>query len=551
MPVRHTFRKVITTLGADESADLRLGTVSRQWAVVKRSGDSLELRVLETGATHALHPGSKVVVDGVLFDLTEPVESSVTVQRLPIDRIALALGDVDAPEDALEGLLAELLAVTGADRGALVLRERGSYTVPVARDSSGAPLPNGAELLSDTLVRDVLERGESVCVADAPSHDRYAQIPSVAALELRSVLCVPMTLGGNVMGAIFLGKRQSRAGVLHPEWADDLRAIGSMVLPLLAQLRRHAGQRGEGEYLLVGEDASMQEVRLLVQKVGPSNLSVLVLGDTGTGKEMVARALHHASDRGAHEMVALNCSSVPESLLSAELFGAKKGAYTGAVADREGVIERAHRSTLFLDEVGDMPPSMQASLLRVLEERKVTRLGDGQARKVDFRLVAATHKNLEDEVEAGRFREDLLFRLQEMTIVVPALAARGDDVILLATLFLRRAERELGLPPLVLSAASERVIRTHRWPGNVRELKAAMRRAALLCDGETITPDDLRLRTSRSVPPSADTSLPLTEAREKFVQEYVQRTLTKHEGNREAAAAALGISLRTLYRYLE
>lgn len=567
-PIRHAFRKVVTTIGADESADVCIGTVSRQWAIVKRQGEGLELRLLESGETHRLPIGGVLELEGVRFDRraapsgvavleggqvvgdVASVTSATKAVRLPVDRIALRLGDAERVDDALRGLLDELLAATGADRGALVLRDRGAYSVPVARDASGEDLAQAEELLSDTLVRDVLETGEAAFVHDAPQHERYAEIPSVASLELRTMLCAPMTLGGQVLGAIFLGKRHTRTP-LHPGWSDDLRAIGSMVLPLLAQLRRHAGG-GDSEFLLVGEHPSMQEVRRLVQKVGPSDLSVLVLGDTGTGKEMVARALHAASPRRDRPMVALNCSAVPESLLGGELFGAKKGAYTGAVADRAGVIERADGSTLFLDEVGDMPAAMQAMLLRVLEDRKVTRLGDGEARSVDFRLVAATHKDLHAEVEAGRFRQDLLFRLQELTIDVPSLCERGDDVLLLASLFLRRAEKELGMPPLRLSPAAERAILGHRWPGNVRELRAAMRRAALLCEGEAITPDDLRLApvgTRSSAPPAPD--LPLAEAREKFVRDYVLAALARHEDNREAAAVALGISLRTLYRYLE
>ncbi|MCB1376723.1 MAG: sigma-54 factor interaction domain-containing protein, partial [Rhodobacteraceae bacterium] len=165
-----------------------------------------------------------------------------------------------------------------------------------------------------------------------------------------------------------------------------------------------------------------------------------------TGKEVAARAIHEASPRAELPMIALNCAAVPESLLAVELFGCKKGAYTGAVADRMGVIERAHGSTLFLDELGDMPLAMQAALLRALEERRITRVGDTEPRAVDFRLVAATHKDLEAEVAAGRFRRDLLFRLQEITLTLPSLAERGDDVALLAGLFLRRAEKELGLP---------------------------------------------------------------------------------------------------------
>ena len=546
VPIRRTLSKVVTTIGADPSADLCLTTVERQWAVVKREGAQLQIRVLATGATLELALGDRIEIDGVVLE--RPIAIADTIpDRLPVDRLAAALADAEAPDDALAALLRSLLELLDAEGGAFVLRERDGYVVPLAEQRDGSPMADGADLLSDTLVRDVLESGEPVCLGDALAHQRYGHVPSVASLQLSSALCVPMRLGGKTMGALFLGKRGAAAFQEHH--VADLETVGSMVLPLLAQLRRTSG-RGEGEYLLVGEHDSMAEVRRLVQRIGPSTLSVLILGDTGTGKEMVARALHHASDRGGQAMVALNCSAVPESLLGAELFGAKKGAYTGAIADRKGVVERADGSTLFLDEVGDMPPPMQAALLRVLEERQVTRLGDGESRAVDFRLVAATHKDLEEEVEAGRFRRDLLFRLKEVTIALPSLAQRGDDVLLLASLFLRKAERELGLLHHRFSPAAEKALLRHSWPGNVRELKATMRRAALLCDGDAITPDDLQLAPVKPSSPPPAMELPLAEARERFVADYVSKSLDAHDGNREAAAAALGISLRTLYRYL-
>ncbi len=263
-----------------------------------------------------------------------------------------------------------------------------------------------------------------------------------------------------------------------------------MALPLLAQLRR-ARVAGPVDELLVGE--SLEAVRELVRRVAPSDLSVLILGETGTGKEVAARAVHAASPRASTPMIALNCAAVPESLLAVELFGCKKGAYTGAVSDRKGRIEAADGSTLFLDEVGDMPVPMQVALLRVLEEKAVTRVGENVERPVDFRLVAATSKDLDEEVEAGRFRKDLLYRLRELAVVLPPLRDWRDDVLLLARLFLRQAEQQLGLRARRLSPAAEKALARHAWPGNVRELRAVMRRASILCDGDAI-------RAGRSLP---------------------------------------------------
>ncbi|MCA9675045.1 MAG: sigma 54-interacting transcriptional regulator, partial [Myxococcales bacterium] len=285
--------------------------------------------------------------------------------------------------------------------------------------------------------------------------------------------------------------------------------------------------------------------------------------------------------RASRPLIALNCSAVPAGLLEAELFGHARGAFTGAVAARPGRIEAADGSTLFLDEIGDMPMPMQAALLRVLQEREVTRLGELEARAVDFRLVAATHKDLDAEVAAGRFRQDLLFRIREVEVTLPPLRDRDDDVVLLARLFLRQAERELGQPLHRLAPSAEARLRGHAWPGNVRELRAIMRRAAVLCDGVEITVADLALdgavpaaptasvasasssllasgaapAPSSSAAPDDDPGLgdldrTLADARDAYVARYIAAVLARHGGDRDAAAASLGISVRSLYRYL-
>ena len=317
---------------------------------------------------------------------------------------------------------------------------------------------------------------------------------------------------------------------------------------------------------LVGDSAAMAKVRELVRRVAPSDLSVLVLGASGTGKELVARAIHAASDRRGRTLVAINCAGVPETLLTAELFGHRKGAFTGAGVDRAGLVEAADGSTLFLDEVGDMPLAVQAALLRVLEQREVTRLGETQPRQIDFRIIAATHRDLRADAVAGRFRDDLRFRLEEVVIEAPRLVARRDDIPALARLFLGQVERHLGLVAHSLTAEAEARLAAYTWPGNVRELRACMRRAAVLADEQTIGPADLRLDGDTA--PVADESLgavppldrvcscsspgirPLVEARDEFVRAYVHRIVDLCQGNRERAARDLGIGVRTLYRYL-
>ena len=576
--VRVRLVKRITSIGSAPDADLRFHSLPAHWATVHHDGGAATVRVLGDGAAHRLEPGQRLVVDGVAVELARPGG----LADVAIDALAARLAAVEGPDEALAAILDGVVAATGGDVGAILLTDgRGatSWTVACARDAAGAPLDGAAELLSDTIVRDVLGTGERVVLTDVAGSPRYARVPSVAVLGLGAVLCLPLRLEGRTLGAVFVGARGRRAP-FGDRAASDLRLLTALAVPFLAQLRA-ARQRaqtappGAGD-LLVGESAAIEHVRKLVRRVGPTDLGVLVIGASGTGKELVARAIHAASARATRPLVAINCAAVPATLLDAELFGYKKGAFTGATADRAGLIEAADGSTLFLDEVGDMPLPMQAALLRVLEQREVRRLGETEPRRVDFRLVAATHRDLVADVAAGRFREDLLFRLQEMRIDVPPLRDRGEDVLLLARLFLRQTEAQLGLPAHGIAADAIDVLLRYPWPGNVRELRGAMRRAAILAETTTVRADDLQLAAPPppvaprpptpalgiqlprpTTPPNGtalaalgDTSRPLAEARDDYVRRYIAAVLERNGGNREAAARELEIGVRTLYRYL-
>jgi len=584
VPVRVVLRRHLTTLGSDPDADVQLPLLPAQWAVVQRRADDVLLRVVSPEAEHALAPGGHLDLGGVSVALIERVAGDAPLR---IAELASSLSGVDSPDAALRMIVESLIASTGADSGAAIVREGRAYRIAVALDSGGAPLSDAERLLSDTVVRDVLDRGGPVCVGDLPADQRYANVPSVVALRLQSVLCVPMAAGERVLGALFLGKRDL-AAPFSAQSARELTVLASMAVPFMAQLRRSAVRPGLAS-TLIGDSPAMIEVRRLIERVAPTDLCVLIAGETGTGKEVTARAIHAGSRRADRPMVALNCSAVTPSLLEAELFGHGKGAFTGAGSDREGRIEAAHGSTLFLDEVGDMPLPMQAALLRVLQEREVVRVGENHPRPVDFRLVAATNRDLDADVAAGRFREDLLFRLREVTIELPPLRARGDDAVLLARLFLNQAERELSLPAHTVAPSAEAVLREHAWPGNVRELRAVVRRTAVLCDGTEITAADLAIRGPRAgarqpgaaavaepvgagvggAPPRADAAAgeppaepalgaaalgdlgrPLAQARDEFVARYVAAVLERFDGDRVRAAEALGISVRSLYRYL-
>ncbi len=565
--VRTPLTRALTSLGSDPAADVRVAGLPAHWAVLQRGTAGVSVRLVADGLRQAIQPGQPIVVDGVRLELSPAERDQGPDAGLPMQALADALAAVEAPDEALAALLEGLVKATSADSGAIILREPAGYSLPLARTRNGGRLDRAEALLSDSIVMDVLEGNRPVRLSDAARADRYRGVPSVVDLRLRAVLCVPMQHAGRVLGAVFLGRRHS-SPAFTPRQARDLESLATLVVPLLIQLRRlGAGkERGTGHasITLVGECTGMRDVRQLIERVGPSDLGVMVLGQTGTGKELVARAIHAVSGRAARPLVAVNCAAIPEGLLAGELFGARKGAYTGALSDRKGLIEQAHGSTLFLDEVGDMPAPMQAALLRVLETREVVRLGENRARPVDFRLVCATCQDLEAEVGAGRFRRDLLYRLSEFEIRLPALIDRGDDVGLLAQLFLRQTERELGLPGRSLSEGACAALSAHPWPGNVRELRAVMRRAAILVDDGPILPEHLRLDgtpapgSPRPASPPVlsnardlgDLDRPLAAARDDFVRRYVSAVLERSGGDRQQAAARLGISIRSLYRHI-
>lgn len=252
-------------------------------------------------------------------------------------------------------------------------------------------------------------------------------------------------------------------------------------------------ESGDPASIMYGHCEPMQRVFTLIRKVAPTETTVLVQGESGTGKELIARALHLLSPRATKPLISVNCAAIPESLIESELFGHEKGAFTGAVSARTGLIEAADGGSLFLDEIGELPAEAQARLLRVLQESEIRKVGSTQSRKVNVRMIAATHRNLKAMTRTGGFREDLYYRLNVMQIRIPPLRDRQSDILGLARRFLTAQGDKVGKPNLNLSPEAMRVLERHRWPGNVRELENAIERASILCDGDIITPSLLDL----------------------------------------------------------
>lgn len=307
-------------------------------------------------------------------------------------------------------------------------------------------------------------------------------------------------------------------------------------------------QEEEEEVELTGVSPAIQELRRQILLAAPTDSRVLITGPNGSGKEVVARLLHRHSRRATGPFVAINCAAIPGELIESELFGHSKGAFTGAIEAKRGKFELADGGTLFLDEVGDMSLLTQAKVLRVLQEASFTRLGGSQEIRVDVRVIAATNKDLEGEIAAGRFRQDLFFRLNVIPLRVPALAERPEDVPLLLETFMRKLGTRMGVRPKRFSPQALEALATYSWPGNVRELRNLVERLLIMVPGGEVTPEDLPLKTeaSRSFFPSEP--LPLRKARERFEREYIASILRRCGGNMSRASRLLGVERSHLYR---
>ncbi len=293
---------------------------------------------------------------------------------------------------------------------------------------------------------------------------------------------------------------------------------------------------------IITRDPEMLRICRTIEKVAPASVTVLLLGESGTGKELLARAVHDLSPRQDRRFVAINCAAIPETLLESELFGYEKGAYTGAAKQTVGKLEIAHEGTLFLDEIGDLSVALQAKLLRFLQERVIERVGGRQQVPVDARVVCATHQSLKDQIAAGRFREDLYYRVAEIVVEIPPLRSRKGDAALLAHGFVRQFAAELRRPAMTLSMEAMDAIEAHSWPGNVRELENVIKRAVVMAESTTIDVGDIGLS-----PGDHDVALNLRQVRDEAEKAAVIRVLGRVNGNLSKAAELLGVSRPTLY----
>jgi transcriptional regulator with PAS, ATPase and Fis domain len=315
-------------------------------------------------------------------------------------------------------------------------------------------------------------------------------------------------------------------------------------------LRQELSQRRDAFSNIIGNSEPMQKVFAFMGKVIPNKSNILITGDSGTGKGLVAQAIHEAGPRKDKPFISINCGAIPENLLESELFGHKKGAFTSANEDKKGLITMANGGTLFLDEIGELPQALQVKLLHVIQAKELTPVGDTRVITVDVRIIAATNADLMQRVREGRFREDLYYRLNVIEIRMPALRERSDDIPVLIKHYLDMFAKEAGKTIKEIDYEAMQALLAYDWPGNIRELRNTIERATVLADGEVITihdlPDKFRTLDVEGVSTSS-----LRQALDNFEREYIRRSLAESKGSKESAATKLGIDLATLYRKLK
>ena len=424
-----------------------------------------------------------------------------------------------------------------------VLRDEG-YAVD-AVESGEACLDRLSRAAYDVVVLDIWLPGMDGLATLAKLRDRRVDAPVV------------MISGhGNIESAVRAIKLGAYDFVEKPlSLEKTVLVIGNAVRQRRLEAENRALRASVDRRLtMVGESYVMTQLREQIAMAAPTNGRVLIFGENGTGKELVARSIHALSRRRNAPFIELNCAAIPEELIESELFGHMKGAFTGAVNDRRGKFELADGGTLFLDEIGDMTLKTQAKVLRALQEQVVEPVGGASSVKVDVRVLAATNKDLPSEIRAGRFREDLYFRLNVIPVYVPSLRHRDGDIPLLAEHFINELAREYGRRPKRFDAGAAARLKSYPWPGNVRELRNVIERLMIMVTGEVITLHDLAfldgVRVGETTPPEEELR-PLHEARDRFERDYILRALSAQQGNISRTAELLGVERSNLYRKMK
>ena len=497
-----------------------------------------------------------------LFDAPHSLQQDSIQEKLSayqrLYEFSQRIAESQRSSELFEVILEELVSLTKADQGLLVSVQGSSRYIRSMVDRLNPDGPNEESArISESVVEQVCSTRQPILQNDLLNEGAFTSSESIIELGLCSVMCTPLIFQGELLGVIYVGSRRP----VFTFTSEDLRALyifGAQAATLLkftliqeglqdanSRLREELEEYHFGD--LIGASSVMREVYRNIERVSRADISVFISGETGTGKELIAREIHRRSDRSQAPFIAINCGAIPATLIESELFGYKRGAFTGATSDKAGRLVSAHGGTLFLDEIGEMPMELQVRLLRVLESREVKPLGSNTSIPINIRLICATNRSLKDEIKRGQFRADLYYRINVVEISLPPLRERGEDIVLIAKYLVNRYIKRYEQGHKVLSREAQRGIRRYAWPGNIRELENRIAQAVILSEGSQISLEDLNLSSEVY----EGTLLSLHEARERFTKEYVSHVIALNEGNRTQAARDLNVDPRTIFRYLQ
>ena len=462
------------------------------------------------------------------------------------------------PSERLLRLWSLVLEEVPADRGLLALMDADGRVL--LRLDHGTDQGGGGER-GLAFIRRTVEDGQPVCLARAPAEHFLREDGRVGFHENGSLVCVPLVLPGTAAGALYLGRDPGTTGFTP----DDLDFLLSLSRPILASAAGAARKKPGPEQAdggrpqdsdplrrIIGRSGAVAGLRELIRRIRPSEASVFITGESGTGKELVARSIHDTSRRRGGPFVAVNCGAIPETLLESELFGHARGAFTGAVRDKRGLVEEADGGTFFLDEVADLPLPLQAKLLRAVQEKEVRRIGETRGRRVAVRFVSATNKDIRDEVGSGRFREDLFYRLRVIPLEVPPLRERMEDLLPLANAFLEAYCRDADRDRAYFSTEALRAMLDYPWPGNVRELQNEIQRSLVFAsrDSGLIALECLSPSVRGDQRPGRN-GTGFFDARAEFERKFLSRALALCDFSRTRTAREVGLSRQGLFKLLK
>ena len=486
-----------------------------------------------------------------------PATSGLARNLNALLRISRVVHQIRNLEQLQSQILELIFEVTPAERGAILLDGKGEKFASVfGRERGGT---NSQPIrVSRTIARKALEEGLAVLGTDVMASGGLNRVESLVAANVRSLLCVPLTVFEKTTGCIYLdtSNAASRLGEEHLQLVAAIAGISAVALEnarhyqWLEQENLRLATEINLEHNMVGESACLREMYRLLSRVAPTDSTVLLEGESGTGKELAARAIHRNSPRAHNPFVAINCAAIPEGLLESELFGHERGAFTGAFAQKKGKLEAANGGTVFLDEIAELSSALQAKLLRVLQEREFDRVGGTRPISVDVRVIAATNKNLAAALEAGEFRRDLYYRLKVVSLVMPALRERREDIPLLAGHFVEKYSKKCAIKPKNISPDAMACLRNYDWPGNVRELENAIESALVLSPSDVIRVEDLpEALLDIGLPPGVSGARYHVALRD-LKKQLIVKAMNEAKGNYTEAAAILGVHVNYLHRLI-